>query len=310
MKIKTLLLFSLIFLIAACSNKPAKGLDSITSNLTIVDTLTSNDLGMINCMNYIDGRLFIADANQDKFFIYDAETLTLLDTLGHKGQGPLEFKLARSIVKDGEKIIVNDTANRRYQVLDSELNLEKTFKVPLSWILKNYDDTLYGANAGFMPDCKIFKINDDETSEDLINMGVLFDEQKREQMERPFHFWIEKDDIIIAMEITGELFKISENLETQDLINPFKDKKDNSFGDFQPYKNGFLLYAGYPVMNIDLNLDPTFKSNLLYYENNELKMIYEVPEELIFANSFAWVVNGNFVYLYDSVDTKIYKLKI
>lgn len=310
MKFKTLLLFSLIILIAACSRNTKLPDDVNPIELTIVDSLESAEFGSITSMNIIDDRLFLVERGQHKFIIVDTETLEIVDSLGSAGQGPLEFKNPKSILELNNNVLVYDQGNSRFQVLDSELKLLNTFKTPLIWSIKKHNNTIYASTPGIMSGAKIFRLDEEGGTVDILALDPLFDKLKLKQFDRLFNFWIEKDEVMVTHDFSNKIYKLDLLGNYKELDNPLSKMKRNSLGGFQPFGNGFLLFSKYPVKENIFVDDYYVQSHLMHYENNELKQIYEIPKLIQLPFLEHWVVSGEFVYAFDSMSSTLYKLKI
>jgi hypothetical protein len=88
-----------------------------------------------------DGDLFVSDSRAGHILVFDRSG-HFIRGIGEKGQGPGEFNSQRGMALDGERLIVNDTGNRRFQILSKNGEFINSFIVN-----KTYREMAAGHNG-------------------------------------------------------------------------------------------------------------------------------------------------------------------
>ena len=310
MNFKTTLLCLLLILLVACSRNTKLPDDVNPIELTIVDSLDSEEIGSIIRMNIIDDKLYLVERGQHKFMILDTETLEIVDSLGSQGQGPLEFKNPSSILELNNSILIYDQGNSRFQVLDSDYKLQNTFKSPLIWSAKKINDTIYASTPGMLPNPKIYSLDERGKTTDIISLEPIFDELKLKSFDKYYQFFVENDELLITINFKNKLYKVDSDGKYEELENPFSKMKNNSIRGIQSFRKGFLVSSSYVVKENIFKEDVHFQGHLLYYVNNELSQIYEIPQPINFGFIENWVTDNEFIYIFDGFSSILYKLKV
>lgn len=294
----------------ACSRNTKFPDDVTPIELTIVDSLESEEIGSVESMNIIDDKLFVVEKGQHKFMIIDTKTLEIVDSLGSPGQGPLEFKNPKSIYALNNNILIYDLGNSRFQVLDAEYELLNTFKSPLIWATKKINSTIYASTPGILPNPKIYSLDELGNTTDVLSLDPIFDKLKLKSFDKDCKFWIENDEVILTLRFSNKLYKLGSEGNFAELENPLSKMKHNKLGDIQQYNKGFLVSSSYPVKENIFKDDTYFQGHLLYYENKELSQIYEIPRPVDFGYVEHWVTDDEYIYIFDPFSSILYKLKI
>jgi hypothetical protein len=88
-----------------------------------------------------DGNLFVSDSRASHILMFDRSG-HFIRRIGEKGQGPGEFNMQRGVAHDGERLIVNDTGNHRFQILSKSGAFITSFAVN-----KTYPEMAAGRNG-------------------------------------------------------------------------------------------------------------------------------------------------------------------
>lgn len=299
--------FSILTLLIICLSCSIQE-KSIIKHTSIVDSLFNNEneyfYGRLNCLNIINNHVYLNDSNTQKFHVYDADSLTFLRSFGEAGKGPNEYNIARSIVSKDSLIMICDVGNKRIQKLDYNENLQYSIPAFLIWNMKNIRNEIYCSNIGFYPKASIFKFSDEDTFDAYFNVSNIFDKFKIDKKNRPFTYFItSNNNIIIALETLGRLLLISEDKQ-KELHFPFCDREEVFIGEIHAYQKGFM------IATMIINKDEIPESNFLYYDNNgALQKIFTIPKNIVVPDLFAWKIYNNFLFVYDNMQSQLYKLK-
>jgi len=305
---KELVLFLISLLICACSkhyNSERVKTVAVTDSINYSQELYN--LYNINSLSNINGLIYVADSSDESIKVFNYGDFSPLYRFGEKGKGPNEYNMLRNIAKKDTILYISDVLNNRIQMTNRTGKYLGVLTSHICWSLKEINGEIYYANASFLPVSKIYKMEPVNQFREIFDYSSFCTKNGIKMIDRPYNFWINmNNDIIIALEVLGKIFKISQNnIEEISLPEVCKQSKV-LLGDIKKYKRGFII-AGMTFSPELKQLTPFFA---FYNDKTIAEDVFFLPNQLAVTDLLAWDIFNNHLIVVNKEKSMMYKLKL
>ncbi|MCF7919496.1 MAG: hypothetical protein K9N06_06260 [Candidatus Cloacimonetes bacterium] len=253
----------------------------------------------------MENELYVLDQTSGIIYVFDAASLTPDRKFGGLGSQPVEFSKAMSICADGNgNLAVSDYSNDRIQIISpyGEFLGEITQIYP--WRLSNNSGELYADLFPGIPEAGIYVIDNNELAQ-VVDLGRFFEKENFKSILEKYYSWCATDwGFVLSFSGRDEVVIFNRNgKKKRNRVEPLPFSMPNTlYGKPCAWQDGFLLLG---TANDHSMADTTqtkinYEGFLGYYtQKGELEKIYKLPADVWLAD--AWTLEGDKVYLYDSV---------
>ena len=292
-------------------------------NLVVIDSLDTTDdiengLDMVITIDAYKESIYAIDL--DQINEYKTSDLSYVRTIGREGKGPGEFNVANDFCVYDDTILVCDAANSRIQLFDLSGNLQMLYKFYKPFNCVEYENRVFISTHPMLPEFGLYEHRGNNAYK-IVDLEDALDESNREKKERQLFFFDNK--VMLNTYIEQELI-LYINEDSIFVKHELSDKLNEM--EFTNVRNvathGELLYLIVTNMNINKKVEQKIISSkqlktlgefdeflLVFDKEYNLIEKYYIPDN-IFSKAQNLVITDNFVFLVDTFNYQIYKLKM